>query len=91
MGRIAEVIDELARDRGYTLGELAEEIEARGCYPKGDALRVLRGEVSNCPMLAPVVGEILGLEATAVRRLHEMVLLEGERAFLAQASSCGAV
>lgn len=77
MSGIAQVLTALARDHGLTLAQLAEEIERRECYEEGVALGVFYGEVASCPMLVPVVSEILGLNAMGERWLHETVMHDG--------------
>lgn len=77
MSGIAQVLTALARDHGLTLAELAEEVERRECYEEGVALGVFYGDVPSCPMLVPVVSEILGLNEIGERWLHETVMRDG--------------
>lgn len=84
MGQLSEVVRELAMGRGYaSLQEVADELEGRGYYRRGEASRVLRGDKGSCALLVQALGEVLGLSEEERRRLHELVLAEGEEQYYA--------
>lgn len=73
------MITKLARDRGCTLGDVSVEMEGRKYYAAGEAMQVLVGELPSCPMLCPLLTDILNLNEVEERLLHNALMDDGNR------------
>ena len=59
------VVEVLVTERGFTVVEVAEEIERRGFF-RGEALAVLKGETESNNVYLPLLADILHLSREEV-------------------------
>jgi hypothetical protein len=76
MDKIAEVVGELAKDRGYTTDGVLSLVTKRGGYMIGEA-ESLCELGRTCAMFTPLVSDVLALSDEEERWLHDTVLQDG--------------